>query len=61
MLNSFNTERRVLADRRVRDSGPPPSCGERRHILMRRMLNLGHTSFDDWLGRPVGKPGKPQR
>lgn len=61
MLNFSNSERRVLADRRQRDCGPPPSCGERRHTLMRRVLNLGHTSMDDWLARPVKKPAGRKR
>lgn len=51
MLKTSNTERRVLTDRRLRDFGPPAHCGERRHTLMRRVLNLGHTSIEDWLGR----------
>lgn len=54
-------ERRAGSDRRHANLGPPTGLVDRRHILQRRILNLGGNSVKDWVASGSGFIwGKPR-
>lgn len=45
---SFNTEKRLMDDRRQREEGPPKPCPERRGAVDRRQVVIKGISFFEW-------------
>ena len=60
---NLNNEKRMLADRRLREDRRKPASGsasytsERRFDLQRRILNLDALSIDEWLADHQSKRG----
>lgn len=45
------SEKRMLADRRGRDTGPPDGWRERRKTVERRRPEVSEIQFSEWLAR----------